>query len=1567
MAAKKEIARYTALSTTINKLIGLMTVNNVNQYAFEGGQYEVTAADKAEIQEAINALQVQRVTLKENLSELAKSLSKKAKEGNEFLDSLNATNYWQQYEQTQRDYSQAPADSSVQTETKATPWGTVGPRNSTINTNVKKLWAAGKDTVTYGEIKAKLVQMVKKASNLPEDQKAFNRVLARQLKGVVPDNVKLVLVSPDTPLPAEMQKHAGEGLEGRGIHTVAVDGAITIYIKDGSFVQSGLTEEVILHELVHAATLNEIDNNPNGAAVKRLKALMKEAREAVADNAELSKKYEDALIDVGEFVAYGMTNTEFQRDVLMAIASTDTTVKSLFGSLRQGMRQFVDILLSLVMGDMGIQSAHRTGMGRLLVDVTKVMDNNSKREGSAGVGKLNFHRDPVGAAQNMGMEETFQALGFYGGNKITGERAENLSRLLRGIVGAVHGSEGILKAFSRKVAENQLNGDTTKLDTKSLRFADQLNVLTRLSHQEMFALESLQVALKGSMDHSSAAYSRTKKLYNAAKESITPQDLYEGDWANTTKEQKRAAKKLHSFIFTIDKGENNRSDYLSRFAAIGLVHPKMNSLLAGIAPDKGKRDITASLAKQLMQLGHMALEALGSVSAGSYGYIGGNTQLEAMAITMAQLHSKHKDKVAENASRTSDPTININAPFDKVKEAVVAAANSDFIKGKDGKEGVVNKAIAATGKLTRTIGMGHGDKIWSTIKAKRDDHYRSRLGIMSSILDGALGDTDGHKAMYKLLTLGNKHERARKEINTEMKRTTKSFLNDGLAEDLTDAQESSITRAFVRTDLRALLATFSEEQISAMIANPKRLESEIKKLEDMLKGKYKAKYKYDAKALGYFLATDYVRSGFMLLNAHNISRRVGSQPLGTVNETDAKAMDAVIDPLVSLYALRSLPTEVMTTASQVFADQQSKSGPNGIFRILQLHQSMSEDILDTAFHGNPTQMMKGYTKELLDSQVDVQVVDETDVSAMVAAGFEVQGKVEKDPSDYYKSDKYLVARTGGAIARFTSGAYSRTGERAKGSTVVTGISNMDRTEINKHNLKIVNKIGRSKDVTQKAMTDITRESYRPEASNKNHMVPVINEAGQVTNWRYLMSAEVKDTVLNRDNRVSSVMGAIASHTFDKAGTVDINETVTDALKIQYDHDRGKLENAYIEFGPNSSDPQVVASYHLLPEKAKEHIRKVWGSNTMQIRNDLFDMTVGYRAYTLTEGIEGLVAKDVALQNIVDKTMLAVLELVPGLMTDQGLDEKTIHRIRRGEEYWQDAVRAMKDNVVIKNVFTLSFNIMSNGTLLLWMGVSPADIAKHHITAIRGLYEHENNSSELRSLQIQLQTTLTIKQEKVITQRITQLEDALERNPVNKLIQEGMLQTIVEDIDTHEDLYSNKSSLSRFMEDKTKGAPDSAKKIASAALLLHEQPIYKILNKSTQWSDFVARYTLHEHMTNKKKPMKSKDSIELVMKAFINYDIPQNRTLQYMNDVGLLMFTKYLVRVQNVLLQLWQHEPARGLALVAMSGMLPGMPTIMDSAIIGGNSDPLEVGAFGLPGTVDDIAPINMMLHALGLK
>jgi hypothetical protein len=87
----------------------------------------------------------------------------------------------------------------------------------------------------------------------------------------------------------------------------------------------------------------------------------------------------------------------------------------------------------------------------------------------------------------------------------------------------------------------------------------------------------------------------------------------------------------------------------------------------------------------------------------------------------------------------------------------------------------------------------------------------------------------------------------------------------------------------------------------------------------------------------------------------------------------------------------------------------------------------------------------------------------------------------------------------------------------------------------------------------------------------------------------------------------------------------------------------------------------------------------------------------------------------------------------------------------------------------------------------------------------------------------------------------------------------------------------------------------------------------------------------------------------------------------MNDVGLLMFTKYLVRVQNVLLQLWQHEPARGLALVAMSGMLPGMPTIMDSAKIGGNSDTLELGAFCLKGTVDDIAPINMMLHALGLK
>jgi len=210
------------------------------------------------------------------------------------------------------------------------------------------------------------------------------------------------------------------------------------------------------------------------------------------------------------------------------------------------------------------------------------------------------------------------------------------------------------------------------------------------------------------------------------------------------------------------------------------------------------------------------------------------------------------------------------------------------------------------------------------------------------------------------------------------------------------------------------------------------------------------------------------------------------------------------------------------------------------------------------------------------------------------------------------------------------------------------------------------------------------------------------------------------------------------------------------------------------------------------------------------------------------------------------------------------------------------------------------------------------------------------------------------------QRVLELKDAIDRNPVKDLIDEGMFQTILEDVDMESDDYSFKSRLSTKVDEATSGVPSAVKATARWAYMAHDTPLYRILSKGTQMSDFVARYSLYQHLTTRKKdPMAHSDAIQRITDSFINYDIPTHKLVQYLNDTGLVFFTKYYLRIQKVLLKMFQEKPARALALAAADNYFNSLPTVLDAGPRVAN--PLDVGALNYPGSLTEILPIKVLL------
>jgi hypothetical protein len=217
-----------------------------------------------------------------------------------------------------------------------------------------------------------------------------------------------------------------------------------------------------------------------------------------------------------------------------------------------------------------------------------------------------------------------------------------------------------------------------------------------------------------------------------------------------------------------------------------------------------------------------------------------------------------------------------------------------------------------------------------------------------------------------------------------------------------------------------------------------------------------------------------------------------------------------------------------------------------------------------------------------------------------------------------------------------------------------------------------------------------------------------------------------------------------------------------------------------------------------------------------------------------------------------------------------------------------------------------------------------------------------------SLQRQLETNTNmsnIKRER-LTARLNELNEDLAANPVKPLIDEGIFQTITEDIDMTESIYSNREKLMAKAQPYIDKTPEGIVDAYKIGYMTHDTPAYKLLLRGTQYSDFVARYTLYQHHLRKAEAKAKKitdpderqafldQALEVaigdIIETFINYDVPTSQFMQYMNDMGIIMFTKFHFRIQKQIFKLFTEKPATALGMYSLQNMFGDVADITDS-------------------------------------
>lgn len=821
-------------------------------------------------------------------------------------------------------------------------------------------------------------------------------------------------------------------------------------------------------------------------------------------------------------------------------------------------------------------------------------------------------------------------------------------------------------------------------------------------------------------------------------------------------------------------------------------------------------------------------------------------------------------------------------------------------------------------------------------------------GLFTTIAREMVGQNITNRMAYGLQRIATNNV-DRVAVNTS--RTVGSFLLDSFTKQLSKGERSALGTVLVYTDLAALLsdtanvANMSEAELSDYLKDPKnkakqkqqfdyirqllknpeyrrteinRLEREISALMGNAHKKQAVHYLKMARSLGRDMATGVMEQHNQMRNAHAIAQLVGTSLEKTGKEDKAEVL---IDKLASIVALEHTdPNDIAKVNSIIDSEMSMPNNTfdnNGIMKTLILAAQVQQQARETLFGGNKMQMIKGYTKQVIDDRVTIEVATAEEGLLLEKEGFK---KVSENPLTSDKVDRgskprFLYVSTTGKLRTYEKQILSLTSLKKRGISVdaLSDLTTGDGTVAQNNFDDILSAKAR--------LTDSLSMSTQPQQDVL--MRPLINEKGEIVDYVFTMNERTKHNFLDKQDMFDLVLGQTFGSVVSKPRSQQMNELAIDGLFAMYQEEYVSNPNAYVWVGENAIEDENREYWYMLPREAREHAEMKFGEKGMWVRDDLKRLFFGYRRKTISDLIQDVADKRASkLGKDEESTIVNALNHLAYM-----LDSKPVRTV---EQFWQELVVMAKDAIVIKSGAVLVANIMSNNLVLGLDGVSLPEMVKYQKEGWDAITDFQRDLDEKNRIELEIKSnqSLTQAQIKKMQDRIAQINNNIARNPAIDLLQSGVYQSIVEDVNLEEDHFTFKNSIERKLEPVLEKVPDVIKDIGAAAFITHETRLYKMLRNTTQKSDFVARFAMHRK--NMERGMTYEDSVNKIMDLFVDYNSPTHPTVQYLNDMGVIMFTKFFFRIQKVIAYQMARKPANVFSFFLLKGMTGvEVPSIYD--------------------------------------
>ena len=1046
---------------------------------------------------------------------------------------------------------------------------------------------------------------------------------------------------------------------------------------------------------------------------------------------------------------------------------------------------------------------------------------------------------------------------------------------------------------------------------------------------ERFAVEAVYAATKAVAKERglSISYAELDKAFSQARNKIKPQDLFKGDWSKATSAEKAIAQAKWDHLFKITQ----ENDHLARFSSMVSGSAEVNALLANVKTDSGNKvskdaDINEKVQSYVMK----AVEFLAQLISGVKSGAPVSEYVKSALKSVAKVDLKYRGGIVNEINGR------ISKVEGKIDNAVMKARRKVASKIPAMKSTTVPEVTLVRNVATSAIEGTLMDNLKNTRETTLN-YSEGKLGFWEELVN-EMADNTPFKDIVEKMTRHVKKTSQTKELEKEytIKNVLSTFKDGG--KKLKRKTRESLTHLMV-ADVSALLDGFTRKQLHRMYHNPEYLNSVISQQASavMALDTRGTQLISRSKDLARYMVTNLgPENNDLALNATLIAMGAG-----TANKTALKDVDpdlvAAIDSLVSLYAIRYTPSDVKAEISSVMDTELSRGDVNGIEAILKFHKGLADEAKDELFKDNPLSMTKGYIPEITNPNHEIRFAKTDEEAKNFKDQFFREVKV-LEPNPLARGDKVRMFLSEDAgLTRMVSGTLELFGKNPRGTDADVDVS-------------VALKASQAKQRSLHANT-----SYDPYKGNgTSALIPKYDLDGNVIGYRYEMSSYERDSLLGRDNDFANILGQYAATNFNKMNVPHNNRMVVDALVKEKQANYDAHPDRFITVGFNVRDKELAKLWDLLPQDTRDYVREVTGKSVLHVPKEVLLPVFGYQKYSATQGFD----KPRSDRNLYEKVYVALFKTVFG-------NNARVYGART-ERGMQSAVALTKNFVVIRNLRTLSMNIISNTFLLQAHGIGLADILKDTVYALRAGMQHRKDNALLTAKRQMLYTGLG--NQKQLEQEVLRLEQAIANNPLSEFINEGMMPSIVDDVAlTQDDAFSFKSALERKFEKQLSKIPAGVRTTAEWLMVSPSTPLYQFLNNTTQLSDFTAKYAMYNHYRNnvaKKDRLDHDAAIQIASDNFINYDMPTSKGMQYLNDMGIIMFSKYNLRIQKALFRLLERKPARALlqALLMHSGT--DIPYGIDPIVWNQMGIPFREGAFAFPSVLDEPITMNMATSIL---